>query len=175
MTRHVNNRKHFWKQYTTGQRAFLMHMLFGVVLLASILKVLQRLRTCQFLWGSGVLYYTSRQHQRTFKVLLLIIFELWAVVDPSLRSWSSSWRIGDRSLVRRNGFQDELHKIIIITNALQESRLCWKKPIVRPGKPPWFALFLPNAKDWAILTTFDETEFRVTQVHLVGTLWRTGH
>ena len=160
MTRHVNNRKHILETiHNWSAGCPYAHALwcrpFGVHL-----KVLQRLRTCQFLWGSGVLYYTSRQHQRTFKVLLLIIFELWAVVDPSLRSWSSSWRIGDRSLVRRNGFQDELHKIIIITNALQESRLCWKKPIVRPGKPPWFALFLPNAKDWAILTTFDETEFR---------------
>ena len=154
MTRHVNNRKHVLETIHNWSAGFpFAHALwcrpFGVHL-----KVLQRLQTCQFLWGSGVLYYTSQQHQRTFKVLLLIIFELWAVVDPSLRSWSWSWRIGDRSLVRRNGFQDELHKIII-TNALQESRLCWKKPIVRPGKPPWFAFFLQNAKVWAILTTFD--------------------
>ena len=55
---------------TTGQRAFFMHMLSGVVFLAAISKYcMQRLRTartCKFLGELGVLFlYTSRLHQKT--------------------------------------------------------------------------------------------------------------
>ena len=63
----------------------------------------------------------------------VVIIELWAIGDPSLRSWSSSWRIGDsRNLVKGNGI----------------------KIFSRRGKPPWFAFFLPNAKIWAYFKHF---------------------
>ena len=52
---------------TTGQRAFFLHMLSGVVFLASISKYcmqwLRTVRTCKFLGELGVLFlYTSRLH-----------------------------------------------------------------------------------------------------------------
>ena len=128
---------------TTGQRAFLLHMLSGVVFLASISKYcMQRLRTAvrtgKFLGELGVLFlYTSRLDQRTFKVLLLqcsyyrTMSHRWSITSLL----KSSWRIGDSwNLVKPNGF----------------SRI----KILRRGKPPWLAFFLPNAKIWAYLNHF---------------------
>ena len=127
---------------TTGQRAFLLHMLSGVVFLASISKYcMQRLRTVRtgkFRGELGVLFlYTSRLHQRTFKVLLLqcsyyrTMSHRWSITSLL----KSSWRIGDSwNLVKPNGF----------------SRI----KILRRGKPPWLAFFLPNAKIWAYLNHF---------------------
>ena len=124
---------------TPGQRAFRLHMLFGVVLLASISKYcMQRLRTvrtCKFLWDLGVLYSIKGHSKCCYCSVVLVIIELWSIGDPLLRSWSLSWRIGEsRNLVKRNGF----------------SRI----KILRRVKPPWFAFFLPNAKIWAYFNHF---------------------
>ena len=161
----------FWKQYTIGQRTFPTHMLFRVVpwrpfeSTATVANMPVSLGI-----RSLVLYFSTASK------------DIQGVVTNYFRTMSRRWSITSLlKFVVKNRRQASWGATVFkmnctnITNALQESRLCWKKPIVRPGKPPWFALFLPNAKDWAILTTFDETEFRVTQVHLVGTLWRTGH
>ena len=70
-----------WKQYTTGQRALLKHMLFGVVHFGVHMKALQRLRTCRSFFGDQesciILLDSIKGHSRC-------CYELFSNYEPSL-------------------------------------------------------------------------------------------
>ena len=127
---------------TIGERAFLLHMLFGVVLRLPFQSVLHAMvaSSCSVFnrvslgVRSLVPIYILRDSIKGHSMCCyynVVIIELWAIVDASLRSWSLSWRIGDKwNPVKCKGF----------------SRI----KILRRGKPPLFVFFLPNAKNLSL-------------------------
>ena len=169
----------WWKKdtvkHTTGQRAFLLHMLFSVVLLASILTVANS-ADIQIAFGvrSLVLYYFSIASKDIQSVVIIklwaigVIIKLWAVGDPSLRSWSFfltaeiSW---SAMVFQESRFQDEVSRPDSLSfYQMQKSELI----LITLG---FVRLTVFRNKK----TKNSTTEYKATQVHPVGRLWRTSH